>query len=71
MNKYVITETVPCVQTWMYEVEAANETEALDKVLNGKAEMVETFVSEQNYDEVEYEIEDAEQGKISSVDLMY
>ena len=69
MPKFVITETVPCVQVWTYEVEAANETEALNEVLSGKAEMVESVVNEHDYDEAQYGIEDAEQGKAAVVDL--
>jgi len=60
MPKFVITETVPCVQVWTYEVEAKNETEALDKVMQGKVEMQNTFMDEHDYDEAQYEIEDAE-----------
>jgi hypothetical protein len=60
MPKFTVTETVPCVQVWTYEVEAANETEALDKVMQGKVEMQNTFMDEHDYDEAQYEIEDAE-----------
>jgi len=60
MPKFVITETVPCVQVWTYEVEAANETEALNEVLSGKVEMGESVVNEHDYDEAQYGIEDAE-----------
>jgi hypothetical protein len=60
MPKFTVTETVPCVQVWTYEVEAANETEALDKVMQDKVEMQNTFMDEHDYDEAQYEIEDAE-----------
>jgi hypothetical protein len=60
MPKFVITETVPCVQVWTYEIEADNETEALDKVMQDKVEMQNTFMDEHDYDEAQYEIEDAE-----------
>jgi hypothetical protein len=59
-RKFTIIETIPCIQKWTYEVEAANETEALEQVLNGKAEIAETVVNEHDYEEVQYEIEDAE-----------
>ena len=59
MPKFIITETVPCVQIWTYEVEANNETEALNKVIEGKAEVSETLVDEHDYDETQYGIEDA------------
>ena len=60
MPKFTVTETVPCVQVWTYEVEAANETEALDKVMQDKVEMQNTFMDEHDYDEAQYEVEDAE-----------
>ena len=60
MPKFTVTETVPCVQVWTYEVEADNETEALNKALDGKANIVDSVVAEHDYDEAQYEIEDAE-----------
>jgi len=60
MPKFIVTETVPCVQVWTYEVEAKNETEALNKVLDGQGRNLETVVNEHDYDEAQYEIEDAE-----------
>lgn len=56
--KFVITEQVPCVQQWTYEVEAASETEALELVLNGKAQMIDSIVTEHDYEHGTYEIED-------------
>ena len=60
MPKFTITETVPCVQIWTYEVEADNETEALEMVVQGKAEVVETEVDEHDYDATQFDIEEAE-----------
>jgi len=60
MPKFTITETVPCVQVWVYEVEAETETEALEQVIQGKAEVVETTVDEHDYEQTEFNIEDAE-----------
>ena len=60
MPKFTITETVPCVQVWTYEVEAETETEALEQVVQGKAEVVETTVDEHDYEQTEFNIEEAE-----------
>jgi hypothetical protein len=60
MPKFTITETVPCVQIWTYEVEAANEEEAELMVINGKVEATNTIVDEYDYDETQYDIEDSE-----------
>ena len=38
--KFTITETVPCVQIWTYEVEAENETEALKIILQGDTDAI-------------------------------
>jgi hypothetical protein len=60
MPKFTITETVPCVQIWTYEVEATNQSEALLMVINGKVEATDTIVDEYDYDETQYDIEDSE-----------
>jgi hypothetical protein len=60
MPKFTITETVPCVQVWTYEVEAENETEALEQVIQGKALFTETIVDEHDYEQTEFNIEEAE-----------
>ncbi len=62
MPKFTITETVPCVQVWTYEVEAKNETAALNKVLNNEAEIVysESIISNSDYEKAQYDIEDIE-----------
>jgi hypothetical protein len=60
MQKFTITETVPCVQKWVYEVEAANETEALELIIEGKVDVTNVIIDEHDYEETQYEIEDAE-----------
>jgi len=60
MPKFIITETVPCVQIWTYEVEATNKEEAELMVINGKVEATDTIVDEHDYDETQYDIEDSE-----------
>jgi hypothetical protein len=60
MPKFTITETVPCVQIWTYEVEATNQSEALLMVINGEVEATDTIVDEHDYDETQYDIEDSE-----------
>jgi hypothetical protein len=49
MKKFTIIETRPATYTWTYEVEAENQNEALEKVFNGEADVVETDI-ELNYD---------------------
>ena len=60
MPKFIVTETVPCVQIWTYEVEAANEEEAELMVVKGKVEARETIVDEHDYDESYFDIQEAE-----------
>ena len=60
MPKFIITETVPCVHIWTYEVEAANQSEALEMVAAGKVEATDVIVDGHNYDETQYDIEDSE-----------
>ena len=67
MPKFIIEERVPCVQVWTYEVEASNETEALETILNGKAQVVDSLTDEHDYESAQYEIED-EKGNGYSVE---
>ena len=60
MPKFFVTETVPCVHIWTYEVEAANEEEAEEMVAMGKVEATESIVDEYDYDKTQYEIEEAQ-----------
>lgn len=59
MKEYRIIESRPVTQCWEYLVEAENETEALNKVLDGEIEPEETW-TEDNEEESDYEIEEAE-----------
>jgi hypothetical protein len=60
MPKFIITETVPCVQVWTYEVEAETESDALEQVVQGKADVIESTVDEHDYEQTEFNIEEAE-----------
>jgi hypothetical protein len=60
MPKFVVIEQVPCVHIWTYEVEAANQSEALEMVAAGKVEATDIIVDEHDYDETQYDIEEAE-----------
>lgn len=57
MAKYFITEERPATLTWMYEVEANSETEALNKVLDGEVTSKDVY-TDVDYDEdkSEYEV---------------
>lgn len=56
MKEYSIVESRPATYYWNYVVEAENETEALNKVLEGKVEAIDSFVEESDGEESDYEI---------------
>ena len=56
MPKFVVTEQVPCVHIWTYEVEAANQSEALEMVAAGKVEATDVIVDGHDYDETLYDV---------------
>ena len=56
MKEYRIIESRPATYYWEYIVEAENETEALNKVLDGKVEAEETWVEEDEDEDSDYEI---------------
>lgn len=58
MPKFTIIETVPCIQQWEYEVEAATETEALEKMLSGKADILDVTVTEHDYEAATYDFQE-------------
>jgi type II secretory pathway component PulC len=62
--KFIIEERIPCVQVWTYEVEANNETEALNIALDGvdmsKTEIADSVVIEHDYENAQYEIEEVD-----------
>ena len=53
MKEYRIIESRPATQYWEYIVEANNEQEALDKVLEGETDAVETWVGDDDEDDME------------------
>ncbi len=68
MPQFIITETVPCIQVLTYVIEAENETDALEYVVGGKAEAVDSTIEEHDYEQVQYEIED-EDGMMYDVEV--
>ena len=68
MPQFIITETVPCIQVLTYVIEAENETDALEYVVGGKAEAVDSTIEEHDYEQVQYEIED-EDGMMYDVEI--
>jgi hypothetical protein len=60
IKKFQITETTQATITYLYEVEAKTETEALNKVLDGDVQYVEKEIEEYaDFDcEPEFEIEE-------------
>ena len=60
MKKFKIIESRPATYYWEYIVEAENETEALNKVLEGEIEAGSTYVEESEDEDSDYEISDVE-----------
>ena len=58
MAQFKIIESRPATYYWEYIVEADNETEALEKVLEGNVEAESSYVVESDGDESEFEISD-------------
>ena len=58
MAQFKIIESRPATYYWEYIVEAENETEALEKVLEGNVEAESSYVEESDGDESEFEISD-------------
>ncbi len=58
MAQFKIVESRPATYYWEYIVEAENETEALDKILNGDIAASESWVEEGDGDESDFEISD-------------
>jgi len=57
MKQFRIVESRPATYYWEYIVEAKNETEALNKVLEGNIEAESTYVEESEDEDSDYEIE--------------
>jgi hypothetical protein len=60
MQTFRIIESRPATYYWEYIVEAENETEALNKVLEGEIEVESTYVEESEDEESDYEISQTE-----------
>ena len=60
MAQFKIIESRPATYYWEYIVEADNETEALEKVLEGNVEAESSYVEESDGDESEFEISDVD-----------
>ena len=60
MQTFRIIESRPATYYWEYIVEAKNETEALNKVLEGEIEAESTYVEESEGEESDYEISQIE-----------
>jgi len=60
MAQFKIIESRPSTYYWEYIVEADNETEALEKVLEGNVEAESSYVEESDGDESEFEISDVD-----------
>ena len=61
MPTFIIEERVPCVQVWTYAIIAATEEEALELVIEGKAEASDTVVEDYDYEKAEYDVEEEEE----------
>jgi hypothetical protein len=59
MPKFIITERIPATLVYTYEVEADNETEALEQVLSGDGNDIGFNTENRDYEKTEYNIEEA------------
>lgn len=58
MKKFIITESRPATYIFIYEVEAEDQNQALEKVFSGEVDVMDTDI-EPNYSaDGEYEIEE-------------
>jgi len=53
---YVIKETQPAIQTWIYEVEAFSEEEAIEAISNGDVEPLDYQIQESVFDDYELDV---------------
>lgn len=60
MKEYRIIESRPATYYWEYIVKAENETEALNKVLDGEVEADETWCEEHDDEDSDFEIYDGQ-----------
>ena len=61
MPKFIITERVPATLVWRYEIEADNETDALEQVIDGKIEVTEHTTEDIFYEDTAYEINEVDE----------
>ncbi len=59
MKKFIITETRQATYTWYYEVEAENENQALEKVMDCEVDPMNSLTDACDYDDSEYKVEEA------------
>jgi uncharacterized protein involved in tolerance to divalent cations len=60
MAQFRIIESRPATYYWEYIIEADNEEQALEKVLEGEIEAESSYVEESDVDESEFEISDVD-----------
>jgi uncharacterized protein involved in tolerance to divalent cations len=60
MAQFRIIESRPAIYYWEYIIEADNEEQALEKVLEGEIEAESSYVEESDVDESEFEISDVD-----------
>jgi hypothetical protein len=60
MPKFIITERIPATLVYTYEVEADNETDALEQILSGDGHDIGFTTENRDYEKTEFNIEEAE-----------
>ena len=58
MKKFIITESRPAVYYFTYEVEAEDQNQALEKVLSGEVDVMDTDIEPDYSADGEYEVEE-------------
>ena len=61
MPKFIITERIPATLVYTYEVEADNETDALEQVIDGEIEAIEHTTEDIFYEDTAYEINEVDE----------
>ena len=60
MKTFKIYETKPATQTWIYEVEAENEEQAIEMIENGDVEAIDFGYDCELSEDSDFEIEEIE-----------
>ena len=60
-KKFTITQTLPSVQIWVFEVVADSEEAALEMIENGDTDPVDYFVDDDGFHGVEIVVTDIEE----------